>query len=203
MKTSVSTVCGIPELNFLGTANSEKSVHTSLIGVGWLEQTTTDPTARNELFSRDWDFLILQGQKISVSGKFEYSREAGIELAQLARSRGTRVLYFSEWGLKDVPGDGQRNENIYREMAEETGANVIPIGRAWDIALNANRNLPLYDADGNHQSAMGAYLTAATISGLITGENLMALTGFKYSELKSTDQKILLEAASNALNEKK
>src|SRR5207244_3429558 len=136
-----------------------KTVYAHVVGVAFLDDVARDPRCREEIESRPWKYVVLQGQRISASGRFDYSRAEGIAIAKRAKARGADVLFFSEWGLKGIAGDGPRTEAIYQEMAREAGARVVPIGRAWDLALSARPDLLLHDADGNHQTALGAFLT--------------------------------------------
>jgi hypothetical protein len=81
-----------------------------------------------------------------------------------------RMLFFAGWALKngwpDI-GNGQKCiENIYQNYQTlNVTANEIlsPIGIAWLRSVNQLPNVDLWSADEAHQSAAGAYLTAATI----------------------------------------
>jgi hypothetical protein len=170
-----------------------------VVGVGFLEDVARDPTCREEIESRPWKYVVLQAQKESRSGKFKYSTAEGIEVAKLAKDRGATVVFFAEWGLGDVPGHGPRIEQGYREMADAAGARVAPIGRAWDLALAARPDLPLHDVDGNHQSALGAFLTACVLCGRLTGESPETLAAFPYPAVSEADRKFLADAAARAL----
>jgi len=116
-----------------------KKVYAHFVGVPFLEDAARDPRCKEEIESRPWKFVVLQAQKISASGRFDYSRKEGIEIAKVAKGRGAAVFFFSEWGLQGVAGDGPRTEKIYREMARAAGVGVAPVGRAWDLALQAGR----------------------------------------------------------------
>lgn len=135
----------------------------------------------------------------SRTGTFKYSTADGIETAKLARARGAAVVFYSEWGLKDVPGHGRRIEEIYREMATAADARVAPVGRAWDLALAARPEFPLFSSDGNHQSAVGAFLTACVLFGRLTNESPGALADFPYEMAGDGDRRFLAETAANAL----
>lgn len=176
-----------------------KTVYVRTLGVGHLEDMARNPSFAEELEAAQWKFVVLQAQKISVSGKFEYSRKEGIDFAKRAKARGATPLFYSEWGLKDVPGDGRRNEKIYREMATDSGAGVLPVGRAWDLALFVRPELSLHQGDGNHQSAFGAFLTGCVICGRLTGESPASLAAFPHPEGTEAERKLLAEAAAQAL----
>jgi hypothetical protein len=174
----------------------DKKVFSHVVSVGHLDDTARNPTCRQEIESRPWKYVVLQAQKISMSGRYNYSRKEGIDIAKRARRRGATVFFFSEWGLKGVAGDAARNEKIYQEMADAADAGVAPVGRAWDLALSQRPDLPLHAPDGNHQSAVGAFLTACVLVGRLTGESPAPLSGFSYPEVDEKDRKFLADAAA-------
>lgn len=180
----------------------EKTVYSHQVSVGFLEDVGRDPRCREEIETRPWKYVVLQAQKESRSGKFRYSQAEGIDVARLGKARGAAVIFFAEWGLKDVPGHWLRIEKIYDEMATDAGVRVAPVGRAWELALTARPELPLYAFDGNHQSALGAFLTAAVLFGRLTSESPAALASFPFEGVGDADRKILLDAAVKALAQK-
>jgi hypothetical protein len=176
-----------------------KTVYTHTLMAGHLDDVAKDPACREEIEARPWRFVVLQAQRISASGKFDYSRAEGIDLAKKARARGAAVYFYSEWGLRGVAGDGDRNEKIYREMAKEAGAGVAAVNRAWDLALAERPELPLYASDGNHQSAVGAFLTACVLYGRLTGDGPAGLADLPYASAGEADRRYLADAAGRAL----
>jgi hypothetical protein len=84
-------------------------------------------------------------------------------------------------------------------MARDAGVRLAGVGRAWDIALAERAEMPLYDADGNHQSAAGAFLTAAFLCGKLTGESPAPLAAFPYPALADADRTFLADAAAKAV----
>jgi hypothetical protein len=179
----------------------ETTVARRQVGVGFLEDATRDPRCREAIESRPWKYVVLQAQKESKSGRYSYSQAEGIEIATLAKDRGATVVFFAEWGLRDVPGHGPRIEKVYREMATATGARVAPVGRAWDLALAERPDLPLYAADGNHQTALGAFLTACVLFGQMTDESPAALASFPYPGADEVDRRFLAEIAAKAIDQ--
>jgi hypothetical protein len=175
------------------------TVYAHTIMAGHLDDAAKDPDCRAEIENRPWKFVVLQAQRISVSGKYNYSRTEGIDLAKQARARGATVLYYSEWGLRDKPGDGDRNEKIYREMAADAGVGVAAVNRAWDLALAERPDLPLYAPDGNHQSAVGAFLTACVLYARLTGDSPAGLGDFPYPAATDADRKFLADVAARAI----
>ena len=163
--------------------------------VGFLEDAARNPGLQKEIEDHPWKFVVLQAQKISVSNR-RYSQKDGIDLAKAAKARGAQALFFSEWGRRDVPKDGVVQESIYQEMADAAGVRVAPVGRAWDIALAERPELQLYAEDGNHETAVGAFLTACVLYGLLTDSDPAELAHFDYPEASLDDRIIMADAAS-------
>jgi hypothetical protein len=179
-----------------------RTVVTQLVPAAFLEDAANNPTCRQEVESRPWKQVVLQAQKISVSGKFEYSRDGGIELAKAGKARGADVVFFAEWGLQGKEGDGAKQEQVYQEMGAASGARVACVGRAWEAALAVKPDLPLYSGDGNHQTSVGAFLTAAVLFGVLTGESPTVLADFPDPDTDEATRKLLTDSAAKAVGAK-
>jgi hypothetical protein len=175
-----------------------KTVVSQFVGVSHLDDLAADPSGRRTLDAHPWKHVVLQAQKISASGRFQYSRTAGIDFAKRAKSQGANVVFFAEWGLKGDPANGPRHEAIYREMAEQTGAEVAAVDRAWVLALAERPDLPLHESDGNHQSHVGAFLTACVLYGRLTGNDPTELATFPEPLIAEADRRFLAEIAGKA-----
>jgi hypothetical protein len=195
---SHTTLHDIPGLvaRMIEFANPGKTAYTHILPVMFLEQTAGDARVTEEVDNREWKYVVLQAQKISQSGKYHYSRQEGIDLAKRAKARGAEVIFFSEWGLRGVPNDGQVQEKIYQEMADQSGARVAAVGRVWDHALTHQPDLPLYSVDGNHQSAQGAFATACALFASVTGQDPALLSKFPYDAASETQRQFLAQTAS-------
>jgi hypothetical protein len=176
----------------------KKSVYAHVVGVMFLDDAARDPGCREEIDSRPWKFVVLQGQRISMSGRYKYSLAEGIDIAKRAKARGATVFFYSEWGLRSVAGDGARQEKVYQEMARAADVGVVAPGRAWDLALAERPDMPLHAADGNHQSETGAFLTAAVFFARLTGESPAALAAFPYPAVNDEDRRFLADVAARA-----
>jgi hypothetical protein len=182
-------------------ARPGRTVYTWVESVAFLEDVETNPHCRAEIDKRPWKHVVLQGQKISVSGRFEYSSAAGIEFARRAidGGAGADVIFYPEWGRAGVAGDGANQERVYREMAREAGAGVVPVARAWDAALAGRPELPLHAADGNHQSRVGAFLTACVLAARIADVDPAAFASYPDPAVGLEDRKYLTGVAARTL----
>jgi hypothetical protein len=176
----------------------KKTVYSYTIFVGTLEDVARNTMCRDEIESRPWKHVVLQGQPISMSGRYNYSRKEGLDIAKRAKARGAAVLFYPEWGLQGVAGDGPRQEKVYREMARDAGVRVAPVARAWDLALAEWPDLPLHAGDGNHQSPLGAFLTACVLFGRLTGDSPVALASYPYPAGDEEVRTFLAEVAAKA-----
>lgn len=190
-------VCGM-----VRRAKSGMTVAHQMAFVSHLEDAGADPSIRAEVERRPWTHVILQAQKVSMSGRFLYPTLDGIELAKAAKAKGAATYFFAEWGRKDVEGERERTEKIYQEMALAAGVNVIPVGRVWDAAFAENPEWPLHDADGNHQSPTGAYLTALVLASTIADEPAAACAGVDAADLSVAERLTLAAIADSVLRPK-
>lgn len=129
------------------------------------------------LNSQNWSFVILQAQKYSLSGQFNYSTEEAKELIRMSRAKHAVPIMFPEWPQRNVD-ETQRIYDLHVSIAQAEPACVAPIGQAWDLALSRNPGLTLHDSDGNHSAPAGAFLAALVLYATITGLSPLDLPNF-------------------------
>lgn len=139
---------------------------------GWmfLEERLHDAASTDLLRSQDWSFVILQAQKYSTSGQFEYSTAEAKELVRMSREQHAVPVMFPEWPRKDID-EAQRIYDLHVSIAQAEPACVAPIGQAWDLALARHPSLTLHAPDGNHSAPAGAFLAALVLYATITGQS--------------------------------
>lgn len=146
---------------------------------GWLflEERVQDAPSMDLLRSQNWSFVILQAQKYSSSGQFEYSTEEAKELIRISRAQHAVPVMFPEWPRRDVD-ETQRIFDLHVSIAQAEPACVAPIPQAWDLALARDPSLTLHAADGNHSAPAGAFLAALVLYATITGQSPLNLPTF-------------------------
>jgi hypothetical protein len=137
---------------------------------GWmfLEERAADAASLALLRDPGWSFVVLQAQKYSSSGLFEYSIDGAVELVHMARVDKAVPILFPEWPRRGVP-ETQRIYDLHVSIARREPACVAPIPQAWDLALARYPTLVLHDADGNHSAPAGAFLAALILATTMTG----------------------------------
>jgi hypothetical protein len=178
---------------------------------GHLTAATTAGNALNTLFSTGdnvWDFVLLQEQSQILGfppGEplYEDSLDAGLELAEIAESRGATVVLMMTWGYR--AGDST-NPAIFRDyeamqLRLQSGYNALfsrisdagipvilaPVGLAFMEAWNWDESAAvdplsasgffqsLYSGDGSHPSPRGTYLAACVLLAEVAGLNVTRL----------------------------
>jgi hypothetical protein len=174
-----------------------RTVAHHVIGVSHLDDAAYNPAVKAEIEYRPWTHVVLQAQKISMSGRFLYSTDEGVDVARRAVARGAVVSFFAEWARRGERDERERTEAIYFGMAKDSGASVIPVGRTWDAALARNPDLPLYEADGNHESEMGTFLTACVIAGRLAETSPAPFAAVEFAGLTVADRTLLAGLAGS------
>ncbi len=154
-----------------------------------------------EIDSGRWDAVILQAQKISSSGKYMYSTDAGIRIAKHAVGLNCKPFFFAEWGIENVPNHTRFTETIYQSMADEAGCELIPVGRVWESVLAESPDTRLYSEDHNHQSRLGASLTALSIASYLLNEPATNFASFNDQATDAVQWQLFVRNVSKVQNE--
>ena len=167
---------------------------------GWmfLEERVHDGPSMQLLRSQNWSFVILQAQKYSASGQFEYSTAEAKELVRDSREQHAIPVMFPEWPRQNI-AETLRIYDLHVSIAQAEPACVAPIGQAWDIALIRDRSTPLYANDGNHSAPAGAFLAALVLYATITGQSTLDLPQFPQYPVDAALQTTLREIAAEAV----
>ncbi|HSC77738.1 MAG TPA: SGNH/GDSL hydrolase family protein [Candidatus Acidoferrales bacterium] len=117
-----------------------------------------------------WDFVVLQEQSgrpvLDKPRMFEYARAFDAEI----QKHGGRTVLFLTWPRQSRPELQPQITQAYDQLARELGAEVAPVGSAWQKVLQRNPNMELYLPDGAHPSLAGSYLGACVFLAVFYGE---------------------------------
>jgi len=157
----------------------------------------------------NWDYVVLQEH--SQLGSHDYSKTTGIvEIADPAdfyasarlfdaeiKKVGAKTLFYLTWARKGQFQSQPLLTDAYTSIGKELGDDVVPVGLAWENALDARPNLVLHQNDGSHPTPDGTYLTACVFYAKIynkSPENLESVT------IKTTDMANNAPEQSNPQN---
>jgi len=123
----------------------------------------------------DFDIIILQDHSMRSINAPDSLQYYGKLLGDLAKSKGAQPYVYMTWSREWDPYMIEPIQAEYTRLAERINARIVPVGLAWQRALELRPDLPLYDNDGSHQSSLGTYLTACVFYGVITGRTPVGL----------------------------
>lgn len=143
---------------------------------------STNPTSLNLISSREWDYVVLQGQSQYPAFPpnevlvYVYPYAAKLCDSIHTNSNCTQILFFMTWGYKNgdasncaaytpfctYEGMQWRLRQSYVQMAEDNDAWAVPCGMAVKSIRETNPEIDLYSSDGSHPSIHGTYLAACT-----------------------------------------
>jgi len=164
----------------------------------FLAERIGDKVTQEILESRQWTHVVLQAQKYSSSGKYYYPTGAAEEWIRRVRRVNAEPVLFPEWPRKGNAEEGPRVHALHMGIAQREPACVMPIGLAWQIVIDENPEVRLYNRDGNHSNKNGALLTAFVLYQTVTGKPAENLPEIPRLRIDAEDQRLLRTAASNA-----
>jgi hypothetical protein len=107
-----------------------------------------------------WNYVVLQelsSRPVLENAQFVASvKNFNAEIKKI----GARTVLYENWWRKDLTYSQVQLSVAYKTVANDIGAAISPVGTAWLESSSTNPSSSLFDADGNHATALGAYLAA-------------------------------------------
>ncbi len=107
---------------------------------------------------------------------------------ELITKNGARPYVYLTWAREYNPLMQEKLTQTYTQLAKTIGGTLVPVGPAWAMARSLRPDLPLYDPDGSHPSALGTYLTACVFYGVLTGKSPVGLPNRLLSQDKDGEK---------------
>jgi hypothetical protein len=159
-------------------------VDQSTVGGFSLEDHSTYAPTLSKINQQPWDYVVLQdqSQKPSLDPSFVDTAVIpyAIYLDSLIHANNvcTKTVFYMTWGRKygdagncaayppvcTYAGMQQRLKESYLLMADTTHGIVAPVGEAFNMSIQLDSTLNLYQTDFSHPSLEGSYLAASTIN---------------------------------------
>ena len=196
---SHSRVGGLPELVaiLIRTGLPGKTANaTAAPGLRFLSDRLGDGVTEPLLFSRPWTHVVLQGQKYSSSGSYDYPTDAAEVWIRLVKQQNARPILFPEWARKGNADEGISIHNLHVGISSRESACVAPIGLAWEESITRYPVLDLYAPDENHSNLNGALLSAYVFYELFTGQLADDLPYIPEIDVSASIQQDLKKVAS-------
>jgi len=117
---------------------------------------------QERLGSKKWDAVILQDQSTRPLRALKSMQKHVRLLVATIRDSGAKPFLYMTWARKHDPDSLHAIAEAYQELAKETGATLVPVGRVWQEIRKLDLGLELYDPDESHPSVIGSYIAACT-----------------------------------------
>jgi hypothetical protein len=126
-----------------------------------------------------WDVVVLQEHGYELARSQQHRRQTTDRYATAiaARAGGARIVFFMPWdskGGRDGETYTELQERIAdntEELADRLGAEIAPVGVAWETAVERRPGIDLWYRDGRHPGKRGAYLGACVFYAVLTGRD--------------------------------
>lgn len=126
--------------------------------------------------SQNWDVVILQGYSNEPIARTK--RDRFVKYAQLLdhtiQEAGAKTVFFMTWAYRHTPRMTRNLQRTYVAMGNELDALVVPVGLAWDRALQERPTLRLY-RDSKHPSHRATYLSACVFYAALLSQSPVGL----------------------------
>ena len=83
---------------------------------------------------------------------------------------GAKTYLYNTWAREKVPQFQEEIDEIYTMAARENNIERVPVGSAWEMAMDIRPTIDLHTADGSHATPLGTLLTACVFVRAICGE---------------------------------
>lgn len=145
----------------------------STIGGAWLREHWNGDRGlrtREMIINGNFDLVVLQEYSMGAINSPDSLSKYATLFGDLIRSTGAKPYLFLVWAREKVPQYQAELDAPHEKIAKENGIPLVPVGKAWELALTYRPNAPLFYTDGTHPGDLGTFLTAATFVGALTGE---------------------------------
>jgi hypothetical protein len=132
--------------------------------------------AQRAIAESRWDRVVLQEQSTLPIKNARRMHENVRLFDEAIRAAGARTVLYLTWARRHAPETQALITRAYREIGTELGAEVAPVGEAWERVLAMPGHPDLYDADGSHPSIAGSYLAACVLFATLFGESRVGIT---------------------------
>jgi hypothetical protein len=159
-----------------------------------LQEHAVDATGLAKVAAGNWDFVVIQEQsQLPSFSPNQVSTQVYPYAASLANSIReanpcTQPIFYMTWGRENgdanncefyepvctYEGMQERLTESYNEMAMDNDALVAPVGETWRRVRAANPDFGLYNGDGSHPNANGAYLASCVFYSMFYEESMEA-----------------------------
>jgi len=125
---------------------------------------------RKMIAEGDFDVVVLQDFSMSAMNAPDTAMKYIRLFSDYIRSYGAEPYLFNTWAREKVPQFQAEIDDMYEKAAKAFGATRVPVGQAWELAMDLRPSVDLFTSDGSHPNELGCMLTASVFVRVICGE---------------------------------
>lgn len=118
----------------------------------------------------NFDVVVLQDFSMSAINEPDTSLKYLGLFCEYIQSFGATPYLFNTWAREKVPQFQAEIDEMYMRAAKDNGATRVPVGPAWELAMDLRPSVDLFTSDGSHPNELGTMLTASVFVRTICGE---------------------------------
>lgn len=129
-----------------------------------------------------FDIVVLQNHSLETINEPERFVKYMKLLCDYIKENGAQPYLYNTWAREHKPEMQLTIDKLYKQVATENNAKIVPIGQLWLKAKQVNPAIQLYDSDGSHPSETGTFITACTFVYTLTNQfpkNLKSVYRYK------------------------
>ena len=125
---------------------------------------------RSMIAEGDFDVVVLQNFSMAAMNEPDTSLKYIRLFSDYIRSHGAEPYLFNTWAREKVPQFQDEIDAMYEQAARDYDATLVPVGQAWELAMDLRPSVDLFTSDGSHPNELGCMLTASVFVRVICGE---------------------------------
>ena len=118
----------------------------------------------------DFDVVVLQDFSMSAINTPDSMLKYAKLFSEYNATHGALTFLFNTWAREKVPQYQEEIDAIYEQAARENGIVRVPVGTAWQLALDLRPAVDLYTSDGSHPNELGTLLSASVFVRVLSEE---------------------------------
>jgi len=118
----------------------------------------------------DFDIVVLQDFSMLAIQSPDSTLKYIKLFTEFNSSYGALTYLFNTWAREKVPQYQAEIDQMYEQAARENGAVRVPVGSAWELAMDLRPTVDLFTSDGSHPNELGTLLSASVFVRILTGE---------------------------------
>jgi uncharacterized protein YodC (DUF2158 family) len=119
-----------------------------------------DGEARKAIDAGNWHAVVLQESSLQPFIDARKTRQYAASFIERIWHAGAEPVIYLTWARFSSPERQQTLNALYRSIARENGALLVPVGPAWRIALERHPEVRLHEMDDSHPTLAGSCIAA-------------------------------------------